>query len=137
MRHAALPGVRFVRFGMPLFAALTTAAPLPAQAEVRVAGTPAAVRVVAERDQVTDVLAAMATAFNLRYRASIPLERAISGTYAGSLKDVLARVLDGYSYVIRHAGEATDIIIFGRSGTEAVASQPPPAATKTFASQWR
>ena len=135
MSLATLPGAWSVRFGLLLFASLAAAPPWPAHAEVKVAGTPAAVRVVAEGDRVADVLAAMAAAFNLRYRATIPLERATSGTYAGPLKDVLARVLDGYSYVIRHEGEATEIVILGRRGAESGAAEPPPA--KTFASQWR
>jgi hypothetical protein len=124
--------------GALLLGSVTAGLSLPAHAEVKIAGTPAAARIVADHDPIADVLAAMAAAFNVRYRTSVPLDGVLGGTYAGSLGQVIARVLDGYSFVVRHAGGATEIVVLGRRGTAAsTAVQPPAAAVSTFAAQWR
>ena len=124
-------------FGALLFGSVTTGLPFPAHAEVKVAGTPAAARVVADHDGIADVLAAMAAAFDVKYRTSAQLDGVLSGTYAGSLSAVIARVLDGYSYVIRREGGTIEIVVLGRRGAASIAVQPPPASVNTFAAQWR
>jgi hypothetical protein len=128
---------RFALSGVLLSASMAAGLPLPAHAEVKIAGTPAAARIVADHDGIADVLAAMAAAFNVRYRASVPLDRVLSGTYTGSLGEIIARVLDGYSYVVRHEGDTVEIVVFARRGVASIAVQAPPAPVKTFASQWR
>ena len=128
---------RFALSGVLLSASMAAGLALPAQAEIKIAGTPAAARIVADHDGIADLLAAMAAAFNVRYRASVPLDRVLSGTYTGSLGQIIARVLDGYSYVVRHEGDTAEIVVFARRGVASTTVQPPPAAVKTFASQWR
>jgi hypothetical protein len=137
VRHPTEYRRRCALSGALLFGSMSIAVPFPARAEVKVAGTPAAARLVADHDGIADAFAAMAAAFNVRYRTSAPLDGVISGTYAGSLNEVIARVLAGYSYVVRHVDEATEIVIVGRHGAQAAAPQPSLAPMKTFASQWR
>ena len=106
-------------------------------AGVLVEGTPAAVRVTADRAAIADVLAAMGDSFHASYRSAIPLDAAAGPAYAGSLAQVIARVLDGYNYVVKRNGKASEIVVFGRRGEIAI---PPPAPREPAAgllSRWR
>jgi hypothetical protein len=107
-------------------------------AEVNVAGTVSAVRIVANQDSVQKVLSVVTQTFNVRYRTWVPLSRRISGTYSGPLKDVILHLLDGYNYMIRRDGETTDITVFGRGRARAVPAKSQPAvSTQGFAARWR
>jgi len=98
------------------------AAPMfePDGASVRVWGDMAAVRIDARRTTIADVLSALNAAFDISYRSAIVLDGEISGTYAGSLRRVISRVLDGYNYVIEQNDAKLDVIILGRRGDRAV-----------------
>jgi hypothetical protein len=108
-----------------------------ARAGVLVEGTAAAVRVTAEQAAISDVLAAVTGNFNARYRTAIPLDAPAGPAYAGSLAQVIARLLDGYNYVVKRDGQITEIVVFGRRGEVAIpppARSPPPAGVL---SRWR
>ena len=49
----------------------------------------------------------------VRYRAEIPLDREIDGTFRGSLNYVISRVLNGHSYVVKHDGTMIEILVIG------------------------
>jgi hypothetical protein len=126
------------RCSFTLAAALACGLATIACAEVRVEGSLGALRVTTSRDAISDVLSALGTAFNVRYRAAIPLDGAANEIYAGSFGQVISRLLDGYSYVIRKDQETTEIVIFSRQGEAAV---PPPLAkaspSQSIVSRWR
>jgi hypothetical protein len=108
-----------------------------ARAGVLVEGTPAAVRVTADQAAIAEVLTAVAGNFNARYRSAIALDAPAGPAYAGSLAHVIARLLDGYNYVVKRDGQATEIVVFGRRGEVAI---PPPARSEPAAgilSRWR
>ena len=85
------------------------------------------VRVTADNNAtVSDVLAAIAEYFNLKYRTEIPLDATADAVYAGSLTHVISRLLDDYTYVVKWDEETMEIVVLGRRG-EATAS---PAAPK-------
>jgi hypothetical protein len=108
-----------------------------ARAGVLVEGTPAAVRVTADQAAIADVLAAVTGNFNAKYRSAVPLDVPAGPAYAGSFAQVIARLLDGYNYVVKRDGQATEIVVFGRRGEVAV---PPPARSEPPAgllSRWR
>jgi hypothetical protein len=108
-----------------------------ARAGVLVEGTPAAVRVTADQAAIADVLAAVTGNFNATYRSAVPLDVPAGPAYAGSFAQVIARLLDGYNYVVKRDGQATEIVVFGRRGEVAV---PPPARSEPPAgllSRWR
>lgn len=108
-----------------------------ARAQVVVEGTPVAVRVTANQAAISDVLAAVAANFNAKYRSAIPLDAPAGPAYAGSLAQVIARLLDGYNYVVKRNGDAAEIVVFGRRGEVAL---PPPARSAPPAgilSRWR
>jgi hypothetical protein len=92
---------------------------------VRLAGDANALRLEAHDATVADVLAAMARTFDLQYRSPVVLDRRINGIYAGSLGQVMARVLAGYDYTIVHQDHAVAVSVLGRHGEQAV---PVPAA---------
>jgi hypothetical protein len=92
----------------------------PDGGSLRVRGDMAAVRLDARRTTIADALSALNAAFNMSYRSSIALDDEINGTYAGSLRRVISRVLDGYNYVIKQDDAKLDVIILGRRGERAV-----------------
>jgi hypothetical protein len=111
-----------------------------AHAQVRVEGTIAAMRVDASRTSLVDVLSAVGTALNIHCRSSIPLQAEINGTYAGPFRQVIARLLAGYDYVLKSDRDAIEVLVTGRSGERAVVAAPPPQATGLAANpatQWR
>ncbi len=108
-----------------------------ARAGVKVEGTPAAVRVTADQAAIADVLAAMAETLHASYRSAIPLDAPAGPAYAGSLGQVIARVLDGYNYVVKRNGPATEIVVFGRRGELAIPPPAPKAPSTGLLSRWR
>jgi hypothetical protein len=109
-----------------------------ARADVRVQGNVASVRIDANQSRVSDVLAALGSTFNVRYRTAIHLNEAISGTFTGSLRGVIARLLEGFNYVVKTERDATEIVVLGKRGDRAIINAAPQApASKSLAAQWR
>ena len=73
-------------------------------AEIRVEGSASSVHVDARDATVADVIAALAERFSLRVRGAVG-DRRISADFDGSLRQVIARVLDGYNYVMQTRGD--------------------------------
>jgi hypothetical protein len=120
-----------------LLSILGAGVPTAAEAQVRIEGTAAAVRVTTNKDAIPDVLSALGKAFNVRYRTSVPLDGNAGSTYSGSLAQVISRLLDGYNYVIAHDHETIEIVVFGKRGEPFIPVQKPAAPTKGIAAQWR
>ena len=140
--------------------AVFSAVPTPVRADVKVEGNPTAVRIETRQTTVGDVLAALKKTFDLQFRAKIALDRPVTGTYQGSLSRVLARVLDGYDYVVSMPEHRLEVVVYGtrnRPGaapniegesnvnvraqaapTQPVAETPvpPPAPTPAAPSAW-
>jgi hypothetical protein len=72
-----------------------------ALAEMRVHRSPEAVRIEARDASVAEIRSALSSAFNMHYQAH--LDKRLSGIYAGPLSRVLARILDGYEFVLKTA----------------------------------
>ena len=105
-------------------------APLPEDADgsLRVQGNADAVQVEIHQASITKVLSVFASTFNFRYRSSIALDGLLNNTYAGSLRQVLSSMLNGYNYTIKYENSQLDLVIFGRRGEQAVVA-PPPSPT--------
>jgi hypothetical protein len=86
---------------------------------LRVEGDAAALRVEVQQTALADVLSALEN-FDIRYRSSIGLDEVLSGTYAGSLGHVVARLLNGYNYATKQDGSRLEVTIFGKRGEFAV-----------------
>lgn len=118
---------------------LICGAPATAGAEVRVEGSAASVHVSTDQDTIADVLSALGAAFRLRYRSAVPLSAAAGPAYSGSLRQVIARLLDGYNYLVKVDQETTEISVLGSRGQAAI--PPAPAAKAAMppdvVSRWR
>ena len=110
---------------------------IAARAEVQVEGDAAALRVHARESQVAEVLSALGN-MQVHVRTSIALDKVVSGTYSGSLRQVLASVLEGYNYVIKPRDTAAEVVVIGVRGESAIAANPPPAPPRrSLAAEWR
>jgi hypothetical protein len=89
---------------------------------LHVQGSPAAVHLEVRQTTIAQVLAALMTAYDLSYSASIPLERLLDGTYTGSLRRVVSRVLQGYNFTIEQDDAKLVVIIFDKGGEQAIAA---------------
>jgi hypothetical protein len=98
----------------------------PARAETTVRGTADSVRVEAVGAPLAEVLSQLG-AVNLRYEGSAIPARTVTGTYSGSLSQVLARLLDGTSYVTRKNGNLTILKIISADSGRANAAIAPAA----------
>jgi hypothetical protein len=115
-------------------AAALAVAPTSLLAEAQVQGTPEAVRIDTQNSSIEEVLTALGNAFELRYRSSANLAKQLSGTYEGSLQRVVARVLEGYDFVLRNNKGKIEITVLGTRGAAPAAavasstSNPPKTA---------
>jgi hypothetical protein len=109
---------------------LTPLGPLPARADVEVQGTSASVHVIARNAKVSEVLRALTeTLKRFHCKETTDLDNVISGSYEGSVQDVLGRILRGYDYIITTEGTATDILVVGKSaGAPAIVPGSGPVA---------
>src|SRR5262249_32920466 len=70
------------------------------RAEVSIRGDKAVVHLEASKAPLSEVLSALESAFPIRHRTSVPLDQSISGSYRGSVRHVLSRLLGGFNYYI-------------------------------------
>jgi hypothetical protein len=109
------------------------------RAEVRVHGDVNALQIDASQSTISEVLSALGRDYNFQYRTQNALNVGINGTYSGPLKEVLARVLHGYNYVIKQDEATLEVVVIGRKGDRAVVpvefTNALPA--KSLAAQWR
>ncbi len=89
---------------------------------LHVQGSPAAVHLEVRQTTIAQVLAALMTAYDISYSASIPLERLLDGTYTGTLRRVVSRVLQGYNFAIEQDNTKLVVIIFDKGGEQAIAA---------------
>jgi len=93
-------------------------------AEVRISGDAAALKVVVQSASLIDVLRALQTTFKFHYQQAGTLPDVISGTYSGSLRSVLARLLTGHDYIIRGSQDDLTITIVPPKGGPAANRAP-------------
>lgn len=106
----------------------------PAQAEAIVSGTEEQLSVEARDTTVPDVLAMLAEKFALRCHGLSSVGRPIAGTYAGSLRAVVARLLEGYDYVMKVEGGRIEVFVLRGPGqgdvVRAAQRQTAPVPTR-------
>jgi hypothetical protein len=88
-----------------------------ARAELLVDGDEAAVRIVARQASVAEVFAALQSRFRFRYRLDVSPERQVNGTITGPLHGVVARLLDGYDFVVKRAPDGVEVVRVAPRGT--------------------
>ena len=105
---------------------LLSTVPTFAHAETHVGGEPAALRVEAQNATLQEVLTALRSSFGLKIQASTStdLNRSVSGTYNGSLREVVTRLLDGYDFFVRKLGNDLEVVVVGLSASPGIAPTP-------------
>jgi hypothetical protein len=89
---------------------------LPSQglrAETSVSGKTDAIRVEARDAPVQEVLETLSENFGLQYRSATALTRRLTGTYEGSLHQVVRRVVAGYDFVIKVGPGDMELVVYG------------------------
>jgi hypothetical protein len=127
VRHAILTIMVFV---------FVSAVAICARAEVHVTSELHALSLEARDTSLQEVLAALAASYDLQYRTSVDLNRPISGTYRGSLRDITKRLLGDLNYFMRGSDNNVEVIIVGTSSAARPVSTSvrplrpvPPVAT--------
>jgi hypothetical protein len=121
-----------------LAATLSCSAVATTRAEVHIDGNPEAVRITANHDTIAGVLAAVATAFHVKYRTTVNLAAPTDGTYSGSLRQVISRLLGGYNYVVKSDQDTIEIVVFDARGAAPMTpASPLPAPNRGLVSRWR
>ena len=100
---------------------------LPARDEVSVTVGRDDVRLELDNAAIEDVMDALGANFGLRYRSAVPLGRRITGTHRGVLGRVVARILDGYDFVMKTGPEGIEVTVYGATKPEDAQRQ-----TRTF-----
>jgi len=103
-----------------------------AYAQVQVSGRTDAVRIETADATLREVLDALRTNFNLRYRSDEALDTRMTGTFGGSLPRVAARVLDGYDFVIKITAQGVDVLVIRQSQPDGKAVAAPAPARASF-----
>lgn len=106
---------------------LAAAAPAMAISAPQVSGTPTVVSVDAQNSSVREVLSALRDNFNLQFRSSANLDKKLTGTYRGSLLEVVWRLLEGHDFAIASNNDRLEVTVFGR---EPEAPEPVLSATR-------
>jgi hypothetical protein len=141
----ALGGRRLALAVLSLALALGASAAF-ARTQLSIRGDRAVVELEASNAPLAEVLSALEGPFSIGYRTSVPLDQSISGTYRGPLRQVLSRLLDGFSYYVADTADGRmEITVIGRVGARAVAPPdpfqrlevPPPTAEQVAAERQR
>ncbi len=111
--------------GRVLIVALGAIVASAAHAEARVTWQADIIRLEARDAPVSEVLMALGATYELRSDLGQPL----TGTYAGSVREVISHVLAGYDYVVESSDGRLAVIIYGMS------NPTPSAPTATAAAQ--
>jgi hypothetical protein len=99
-------------------------------AEVRLSGMPDRMVLRASDATMPEILAALHSAFDLEVKLNGTTARRFTGTYLGSMRQVLSRLLAGEDYVLRSAADGIVVRLLGNSASDgaAVPSSLPAAA---------
>lgn len=100
----------------------------PAHAEVRIEGVIEALQIEARDSTVSEILAALGTSYDLKYRDLPKVDRPVTGTFRGSLLQVLSRLLERYDYVVKRSAAGPIEILYVASRLPARQNSAAPTA---------
>lgn len=101
----------------------------PPAASLQLSGDPGSVRLQTRQTSVANALAALGAAYHVSIRSTVMLDELRDGTYTGTLGYVIARLLDGYNYVIEEDRATTlDVLVVGKSDGKATPAPTMPVA---------
>jgi hypothetical protein len=97
-----------------VFGAIVASAAL---ADVRVTGPADAIQVEAQDAPLSEVLTALGATSELHDPNTTNLSRPLTGTYTGSVGEIISRLLAGYDYIVKKSDGRLTIMIYGMSTT--------------------
>ncbi len=100
----------------------TTLAPTPARAASEVLGEPADMRLLVDNASTKEILHALSSSYGVTYTLPQDVGRTITGAYSGTLRQVLARVLDGTNYILKVSDDAVEVVVLGGSAPATIIS---------------
>lgn len=95
---------------------LACVATVRAGAEVQLSGTQDKVVLRAKNATLDEILSGIQSTFNVRVQLTGSTARQFTGAYAGAVRRVLSRLLDGEDYVISSAADGVTIVLVDRKG---------------------
>lgn len=101
-----------------------------ALAATEVRGEERNLQIEAKNASIREILDSLATKYPLTYKLPPNLNRVVTGRYAGSLAQVLRRVLDGNDFIIKASDNLVEVVVFGSSQATAVVAAELPSAPK-------
>jgi len=113
-----------------LIAALLGLNLAPATAGTEVLGQLDAMQFRAENASTSEVLEALAASFKLTYKLPPNINRNWNGLYSGSLRRVLARILDDTDYIIKNSDDGIEVIVLRASGASDTVTRAASSDTK-------
>ena len=119
--HSHRP-LRCVIIAIAAFALSLLAGQRSATAASEVRGGPTDMRLVLENASTEEALQALAGSFGLVYSLPANSGRTLTGTYSGTLRQVLARILDRTDYIVKIADETVEVVVLGASGGSSIVS---------------
>ena len=96
----------------PVAALFLQALAMRAQADVQVSGETDAIKMVASDASLGEVLNALGTQYGVQSRLPPNLDRSVSGTFGGSLPQLLSRLLQGYNFVVESTPSGTKVVVY-------------------------
>lgn len=87
--------------------------PPNARAEVYISGSKDAMVLNAKNASLREIADAFGSAFKTKIELSLQTDRTITGTYSGSIRAVLLRLLEGNNYVARISADQMSIVVDG------------------------
>ena len=142
-------GGRKLALAVLLYALTLGASVAWARTQVSIEGDSAHVRLEARNAPLSEVLSTLEQTFPVRHRTAVALDQSIVGTYRGPLRQVLSRLLDGFSYYVVDTAEGRmDVTVLSRRGVAEIAAPqavnafprievPPPTAAQVAAERER
>ena len=116
------------------FAFAIVAGQAPAKAASEVQGDPTDMRLLVENASTEEALQALAGSFGLVYSLPANSGRTLTGTYSGTLRQVLARILDRTDYILKISDGTVEVVVLGAAGGSNVVSASQPIVPKTLIS---
>jgi hypothetical protein len=107
-----------------------------ASAEVSISGQANALKLETRGATLDEVLRALRLTYKFQYKGTGALPDVISGTYSGSLRSVVARLLNGHDYIMRGSPDDLSVEILAPKNAPAAgrAVMTAPSAPGTAAS---
>jgi len=118
--------VAAIALGLGVACALTGG---PAMADTQVHGKPQAVGLTAQNATVEEILVALSNEFDVQFRSSADLDKRLTGSYEGTLQQVVSHILRGYDFVVKSGDSGVEITLLGSGKTMRLVGGAPVPKT--------